>query len=223
MDNIVDVIFACSIAVSIEETGREVGAGIDCESHACHVVVVLWSSLRPANRALHIAIANAELVVVLRKRLEPRSLHFNRVVDIRGSVRLALGYNFAQVFVRGYHVRQAHRVAARSDILLVVMVVEWHSPLHRDIAFVIVDVRAGSRPEDDGLRVGITRSHAVGKVQHAGIHVCRTCLSPHDLGHGDAECRVVVGGAAIVEVAAPVCFGSDCERCEGQGESHAAR
>ena len=69
------------------------------ENSSRHWLSNTYRSLCATDRALDLAATNGELVVVSRIRLEPSSLNFDSIINVRRCIGLALARRVAQVLV----------------------------------------------------------------------------------------------------------------------------
>jgi len=188
VDNIVNTVLACDIAVGVEKAGGEVGARVHGDGHRSKCVVAPRRSLGTAERAFDgVASADAELVVVLREWGETGRFDFDRVVNVGRGIGLAARDDMAQIAVGRHGVRNTDRILANPHVLLCVVVVQGNSAGDRDVAAVVIHGWARSRPEDDRVRVRVAARNAMGEVDRARIHVRSTSLSFHEFRHGNAK------------------------------------
>lgn len=144
MHNIIHTILPNRISIRIEEAKRIVRTTVHRQIDLAHVIIDPRRRLGPAERALLVAVANIELVVIPRERPQARSLNLDRVVDIAGSIRRPAGFDVSEV------VRFRHAVVDADgrcrDSLRGAVVVERH--VAGDDAVVVdrVVLRANARP-----------------------------------------------------------------------------
>jgi len=185
-------------------TSREVRAREHRNTKRRNIIVSRRSSLRPADWTLQIAVAHAELIVVRGESLQVFCFHLDGIVNVTRSIGFAIGNRVAQVLTLGNHIVDADRVRARLDVLVGVVVVERDGAADSDIAQVVVTCWGYTRPEDNGVRVRISGSNAMGEVQTSSIHVRRGRLAFENLWHVDTQARMATGWRVVIDIATPV-------------------
>ena len=86
MNDVVDVVLPCRVAVRIEVSNGIIRATEDRNSNFTNVLSRARCRLCPSNRALLVAIAKRELVVVPSERSQSLGFDFDRVVDVGRSI-----------------------------------------------------------------------------------------------------------------------------------------
>lgn len=98
MHHIIHTLLPRRIAIRIEEPKRVIRTTVHRQIHLTDIIIDRRRRLGPAERAFVVAVADAELVVVARERLQARGFHFHRVVDVAGRVGSAAGDGVGEVF-----------------------------------------------------------------------------------------------------------------------------
>ena len=144
MDHIIHTLLPYGIAIRVEEAERIIRTAVDSHIDLGDFVIHHRHRFRPAKRALVVAIANVELVVVARISFEARRFDLHRVIDIAGSICLATRFHNLKVRGQGNLVLDAYRCGGNG--LFWAVVVKRHIACHHPVVIYRVVLWRYARP-----------------------------------------------------------------------------
>ena len=207
VNNIVDRIFPDRVSKGIEETEWEVATGVDCEIDTTDIVGWRGRSLGAANGALHVRIADVELVKIRGEGFQVCSLDLDGVVNVTAGVHSALIDNICDIGIgRDLELDTDWSIGWRLATVGVVVDGDFWVIGHKAgdgiIVLHVVELRRATGPDDHAVGEWIAGGHAMGEIE-AGRGKRRTrIVSFDDFPQVDSQTRVVMGGRAVVQVLA---------------------
>lgn len=144
--------------------------------------------------------------------------YLKSVIDIGACICSARVNHLGQSLVGPDLVADADR-SSRYWLMLIRIIVNRYGIVKRHVTGngrIVIDVvqhRRASCPEDDGVRVRVSRSHTVSEVQLRRSIGSGWVIALVDLVDGDAQTRVVIRRTPIIEV---VGIGCSCNAGQGQ-------
>jgi len=140
------------------------------------------------------------------------------IIHIRTCIRTARIYHILQAFIRSNLEADTNRGCWNRRPIIVIVdrnrIVQGHIARYGGIAIIVVGHGSASRPDDDGIRIGISRSYAVSEVELARGVRSSAGIAFVDFVDGDSQAWMIPRGASIVEI---TCVGGNSRACEGQG------
>lgn len=197
----------------------EVTARVDSKSDLGSVVVGIRSSLCAAKRTGLVGTADVELVVVASECGEVLGLnldtqisqcfvqpvnnnsYLDSVVNIGRSVNSTLALYMRKVGRLGNLVLHTNGSSTSSQIGT--MTIKRCNARNSRVVIDIIKHGSNTSPQDDRVRVWISRSNAMSKVQLRGRVLCTGYIALVDFVERDTETRVVVRRTAVVQVLSP--------------------